>query len=70
MIHHIYHQVLLTGCSSGGLAVILHCDELQAFFPTGRGTTVKCLADAGLYLDLYVPYSFADGYGVTQRSFS
>ncbi|RLM91840.1 pectin acetylesterase 3 [Panicum miliaceum] len=49
-------QVLLTGCSAGGLAVILHCDEFQAFFPHttagGRGTTtVKCLADAGLFLD-------------------
>nr|CAB3477066.1 unnamed protein product [Digitaria exilis] len=47
-------QVLLTGCSAGGLAVILHCDEFQAFFPpatSGRGTTVKCLADAGLFLD-------------------
>ncbi|XP_039814033.1 pectin acetylesterase 3-like isoform X2 [Panicum virgatum] len=48
-------QVLLTGCSAGGLAVVLHCDEFQAFFPHtdagGRGTTVKCLADAGLFLD-------------------
>ncbi|CAO2184737.1 unnamed protein product [Urochloa humidicola] len=47
-------QVLLTGCSSGGLAVILHCDQLRAFFPpagSGRQTTVKCLADSGLYLD-------------------
>ncbi|KAL6627813.1 hypothetical protein ACP70R_031539 [Stipagrostis hirtigluma subsp. patula] len=43
-------QLLLTGCSSGGLAVILHCDEFRAFFPS-RGATVKCLADAGLYLD-------------------
>ncbi|PAN30946.1 hypothetical protein PAHAL_5G385400 [Panicum hallii] len=42
-------QVLLTGCSAGGLAVILHCDEFQAFFP--HTTTVKCLADAGLFLD-------------------
>ncbi|WVZ71346.1 hypothetical protein U9M48_019940 [Paspalum notatum var. saurae] len=44
------HQVLLTGCSSGGLAVILHCDDLRAFFPTG--TTVKCLSDSGFYLDV------------------
>jgi len=53
-------QVLLTGCSAGGLAVILHCDQFQAFFPrssnAGAGTTtVKCLADAGLFLDAYVP---------------
>ncbi|RLN24904.1 pectin acetylesterase 3 [Panicum miliaceum] len=48
-------QALLTGCSAGGLAVILHCDEFQALFPHtaagARGTTVKCLADAGLFLD-------------------
>ncbi|KAL6850064.1 hypothetical protein ACP4OV_020691 [Aristida adscensionis] len=43
-------RVLLTGCSAGGLAAILHCDEFRAFFPRS-GTTVKCLADAGLFLD-------------------
>jgi len=43
-------QVLLTGCSSGGLAVILHCDQLRAFFPSGT-TVVKCISDGGLYLD-------------------
>ncbi|WVZ71349.1 hypothetical protein U9M48_019942 [Paspalum notatum var. saurae] len=59
-------QALLTGCSAGGLAAILHCDQFRAFFspqpPTqdddsggaGTGTTVvKCLADAGLFLDAY-----------------
>ncbi|KAL6615254.1 hypothetical protein ACP70R_037524 [Stipagrostis hirtigluma subsp. patula] len=36
-------QVLLTGCSAGGLAVILHCDEFSAFFPPagGRSTIVN-----------------------------
>ncbi|EES00677.1 hypothetical protein BDA96_03G159200 [Sorghum bicolor] len=43
-------RVLLTGCSSGGLAVILHCDQLRAFFPSGT-TVVKCISDGGLYLD-------------------
>ncbi|KAG8045349.1 hypothetical protein GUJ93_ZPchr0008g12492 [Zizania palustris] len=43
-------QVLLTGCSAGGLAAILHCDQLRALFPDGA-TTVKCLADGGLFLD-------------------
>ncbi|KQK04159.1 pectin acetylesterase 3 isoform X1 [Brachypodium distachyon] len=43
-------QVLLTGCSAGGLAAILHCDQFSAFF-AGKNTTVKCLADAGLFLD-------------------
>lgn len=46
-------QVLLTGCSSGGLAVILHCDQLRAFFPSGT-TVVKCISDGGFYLDAYV----------------
>ncbi|KQK04161.1 hypothetical protein BRADI_2g12047v3 [Brachypodium distachyon] len=45
-------QVLLTGCSAGGLAAILHCDQFSAFF-AGKNTTVKCLADAGLFLDAY-----------------
>ncbi|CAD6231549.1 unnamed protein product [Miscanthus lutarioriparius] len=45
-----FDKVLLTGCSSGGLAVILHCDQLRAFFPSGT-TVVKCISDGGLYLD-------------------
>ncbi|XP_008807934.3 pectin acetylesterase 10-like [Phoenix dactylifera] len=46
---HSAKQVLLTGCSAGGLASILHCDEFRALFP--GNTKVKCLADAGLFLD-------------------
>ncbi|KAG8369008.1 hypothetical protein BUALT_Bualt15G0105600 [Buddleja alternifolia] len=42
-------QALLSGCSAGGLATILHCDEFRNFFPTS--TKVKCLSDAGLFLD-------------------
>ncbi|CAH9133846.1 unnamed protein product [Cuscuta epithymum] len=42
-------HTLLSGCSAGGLATILHCDEFQKFF--GRGTTVKCLSDAGLFMN-------------------
>ncbi|GAU21580.1 hypothetical protein TSUD_35430 [Trifolium subterraneum] len=42
-------QALLSGCSAGGLATILHCDEFRGLFP---GTTkVKCLSDAGLFLN-------------------
>uniref|UniRef100_A0ACD5W2X2 Uncharacterized protein n=1 Tax=Avena sativa TaxID=4498 RepID=A0ACD5W2X2_AVESA len=44
-------QVLLAGGSAGGLAAILQCDHFSAFFAGRRGTTVKCLADAGLFLD-------------------
>ncbi|ONK67161.1 uncharacterized protein A4U43_C06F16650 [Asparagus officinalis] len=43
-------QALLSGCSAGGLASILHCDEFRELFP--GSTKVKCLADAGLFLDV------------------
>ncbi|CAN0885125.1 Pectin acetylesterase 6 [Linum grandiflorum] len=43
------NEVLLSGCSAGGLASIIHCDEFGALFP--RSTKVKCLSDAGLFLD-------------------
>ncbi|KAH1201030.1 Pectin acetylesterase 10 [Glycine max] len=42
-------QALLSGCSAGGLATIIHCDEFRELFP--RTTRVKCLSDAGLFLD-------------------
>ena len=42
-------QALLSGCSAGALAAILHCDEFRNLFP-GRAR-VKCLSDAGLFLD-------------------
>uniref|UniRef100_A0A0E0JHT5 Pectin acetylesterase n=1 Tax=Oryza punctata TaxID=4537 RepID=A0A0E0JHT5_ORYPU len=42
-------HVLLTGCSAGGLAAILHCDQLRALLPAAA--TVKCLSDGGLFLD-------------------
>lgn len=44
------NQALLSGCSAGGLASILHCDEFQDLFP--KTTKVKCLSDAGLFLDV------------------
>ncbi|KAJ8623587.1 hypothetical protein MRB53_032116 [Persea americana] len=43
------NQALLSGCSAGGLASILHCDEFRELFP--KNTKVKCLGDAGLFLD-------------------
>lgn len=45
-------QALLTGCSAGGLATFIHCDEFRDRLP--RHATVKCLADAGFFLDEYV----------------
>ncbi|XP_027363630.1 pectin acetylesterase 12-like [Abrus precatorius] len=43
------NQALLSGCSAGGLATIIHCDEFRGLFP--QTTKVKCLSDAGLFLD-------------------
>ncbi|KAL0687370.1 hypothetical protein Bca4012_087047 [Brassica carinata] len=42
-------QALLSGCSGGGLAAILRYDEFRNLFP--GSTKVKCLSDAGLFLD-------------------
>lgn len=42
-------QALLTGCSAGGLATFIHCDDFRDLLP--KNVTVKCLADAGFFLD-------------------
>ncbi|XP_066387455.1 pectin acetylesterase 9-like isoform X2 [Miscanthus floridulus] len=43
-------KVLLSGCSAGGLATFFHCDSLKERL--GGTVTVKCLSDAGFFLDL------------------
>ncbi|XP_020087193.1 pectin acetylesterase 5-like isoform X1 [Ananas comosus] len=43
-------QAFLTGCSSGGLATYVHCDNFRALLP--KDVTVKCLADGGFFLDV------------------
>nr|CAD1821876.1 unnamed protein product [Ananas comosus var. bracteatus] len=48
------NQALLSGCSAGGLASILHCDEFHALF--SGSTKVKCLADAGFFWMRMIPY--------------
>jgi hypothetical protein len=47
-------QALLSGCSAGGLAILIHCDEFRQLFP--KDTNVKCLADAEKIL-LEIPQS-------------
>ncbi|KAK9724621.1 hypothetical protein RND81_05G087300 [Saponaria officinalis] len=42
-------KAMLSGCSAGGLAVYIHCDNFTRFLP--RNATVKCLSDAGFFLD-------------------
>jgi len=49
MLINSFYQALLSGCSAGGLASIIHCDEFRTLFPTS--TNVKCLSDAGFFLD-------------------
>lgn len=49
----IIFQALLTGCSAGGLATLIHCDDFQARLP--KSANVKCLADGSLFLDKYIP---------------
>jgi hypothetical protein len=44
-------QALLTGCSAGGLATLLHCDDFHTRFPLN--VPVKCLPDAGFFIDAY-----------------
>ncbi|KAF5750946.1 Pectinacetylesterase family protein isoform 1 [Tripterygium wilfordii] len=42
-------QALLSGCSAGGLASLIHCDDFREIMP--KNAAVKCLADAGFFLD-------------------
>ncbi|KAL5700430.1 [Wnt protein] O-palmitoleoyl-L-serine hydrolase [Ranunculus cassubicifolius] len=44
-------QALLSGMSAGAVAAILHCDKFKQLFP--KKTRVKCLSDAGLFLDAH-----------------
>jgi len=47
-LHHTF-QALLTGCSAGSLAALLHCDNFRERFP--QDVSVKCLSDAGFFID-------------------
>ncbi|XVF50837.1 hypothetical protein PTKIN_Ptkin04bG0136000 [Pterospermum kingtungense] len=42
------HKALLAGCSAGGLATFLHCDNFTRMLPNA---SVKCLSDGGFFLD-------------------
>ncbi|KAG6476132.1 hypothetical protein ZIOFF_065368 [Zingiber officinale] len=43
-------NALLSGCSAGGLASILHCDSFRNFLP--ESAKVKCLSDAGYFINV------------------
>ncbi|XP_059647036.1 pectin acetylesterase 5-like [Cornus florida] len=42
-------QALLSGCSAGGLATLIHCDNFREILP--KAANVKCLSDAGFFLN-------------------
>ncbi|XP_010534314.1 PREDICTED: pectin acetylesterase 5 [Tarenaya hassleriana] len=42
-------QAFLTGCSAGGLAALIHCDNFKDLLP--KDASVKCLVDGGFFLD-------------------
>lgn len=42
-------NALLSGCSAGGLASILHCDKFHGLLPSSAH--VKCFSDAGYFID-------------------
>ncbi|TKV95064.1 hypothetical protein SEVIR_9G336500v4 [Setaria viridis] len=58
-------NVLLSGCSAGGLATFFHCDSLKERL--GGATTVKCLSDAGFFLDLQFFSSLVSVQGVQKN---
>ncbi|XP_076913389.1 pectin acetylesterase 9-like [Bidens hawaiensis] len=43
------NKALLSGCSAGGLASYLHCNNFSGYLPDT--TAVKCLGDAGFFMD-------------------
>ncbi|KAM7507381.1 hypothetical protein LguiA_017834 [Lonicera macranthoides] len=53
------YNALLSGCSAGGLASIMHCDKFRTLIATTA--RVKCLSDGGYFLhgkDVYGGYHF------------
>ncbi|KAI3811793.1 hypothetical protein L1987_21525 [Smallanthus sonchifolius] len=42
-------EALLSGCSAGGLATLIHCDDFREILP--KDAKVKCLSDAGFFLN-------------------
>ncbi|KAI3872979.1 hypothetical protein MKW92_039723 [Papaver armeniacum] len=47
---NVADKALLSGCSAGGLATFLHCDNFTSYLP--KNATAKCMSDAGFLLDI------------------
>ncbi|KAL1193872.1 Pectin acetylesterase 5 [Cardamine amara subsp. amara] len=43
-------QAILTGCSAGGLATLIHCDYFRDHLP--KDAAVKCVSDGGYFLNV------------------
>ncbi|XP_019153374.1 PREDICTED: pectin acetylesterase 8-like [Ipomoea nil] len=43
-------NAILSGCSAGGLATILHCDKFKELLP--KTAKVKCFSDAGYFVNV------------------
>lgn len=56
-------DVVVSGCSAGGLATFLHCDHWAARIKTegSAGTKVVCMPDSGLFLDHEGPPKYHSG---------
>ncbi|CAN1299240.1 Pectin acetylesterase 7 [Linum perenne] len=48
-------NAVLSGCSAGGLAAILHCEKFRGLLPASA--RVKCVSDAGFFIHGYLLYS-------------
>ena len=46
-----FEEVVLSGCSAGGMACYLKCDYVAGYFAK-HGIPVKCICDAGMFLDI------------------
>ena len=44
-------DIIVSGCSAGGLATFLHCDHWAAIGKANDATKVACMPDSGFFLD-------------------
>ena len=60
-------DVVVSGCSAGGLATYLHCDKWAASIAaaTGNAAKVVCMPISGFFVDY--DYTSGDGYGTMMR---
>jgi hypothetical protein len=48
-----FNEVVLSGCSAGGMACYIHCEAVSTFFASfSPPVPVKCICDAGVFLDV------------------